>query len=163
MGPVGVAPGAIEPPTRLYLAIDETTNELHCVELTTNAVSEDHMVKPLVAHIPYPVPGLDGDGAYDYVKVYDGLESCEIELMILPRSNTVIWTDKVRNELGHARHEAIAQIEWLDLAKWKYQISYHRCSEAETGVFRWKTTFGERLLYRLLANQQAKSRVKASC
>jgi len=30
-------------------------------------------------------------------------------------------------------------------------------------MFRWKTTFGERLSSRLLANQQAEARVKANC
>ena len=148
---------------KLHLAIDEATNELHAVELTTNAVSDADMVKPLVADIAYPIARLGGDGAYDQVKVYDELETREIEAVIPPRSNAVIWTDEAGNDLVHARNKALTQIESLGLAEWKRHIGYHRRSKAETGMFRWKTTFGERLSTRSLANQQAEARVKASC
>lgn len=91
------------------------------------------------------------------------LETRGIEPVIPPRSNAVIWTDKEGNDLVHPRNEAITRIECLGLAEWKRQVGYHRRSKAETGMFRWKTTFGERLSSHLLANQQAEARVKASC
>ena len=148
---------------KLHLAIDEATNELHAVELTTNAISDADMVKPLVANITYPIARLSGDGAYDQMKVYDELKTRRIEPVIPPRSNAVIWTDESGNYLVHARNKAVTQIDCRGLAEWKRQVGYHRRSKAETGMFRWKTTFGERLSSRLLANQQAEARVKASC
>ena len=148
---------------KLHLAMDEATNQVHAVELTTNAISDADMVKPLVTNITYPIGRLSGDGAYDQVKVYDALEMRQIEPVIPPRSNAVIWTDEAGNDLAHARNEALMQIECVGLAEWKRQIGYHRRSKAETGMFRWKTIFGERLSTRLLANQQAEARVKASC
>jgi len=36
---------------KLHLALDEATNEIHAVELTTNAISDADMVMPLVANI----------------------------------------------------------------------------------------------------------------
>ena len=148
---------------KLHLAVDEATNELRAVELTTNAISDAEMVKPLVAQITCPIARLSGDGAYDQVKVYDELKTRRIEPVIPPRSNAVIWTDKAGNALIHARNESLTQIGCLGLAEWKRQTGYHRRSKAETGMFRWKTIFGERLSTRLLANQQAEARLKANC
>lgn len=121
------------------------------------------MVKPLVADIACPVGRLSGDGAYDQVKVYDELEACQIEPVIPPRSNAVIWTDEAGNELVHARNEALTKIDAVGLAEWKRQMGYHRRSKPETGMFRWKTINGERLSTRVLANQQGEARVKAAC
>lgn len=148
---------------KLHLAVDEATNELYAVELTTNAVSDADMVKPLVAHITCPIARLSGDGAYDRVKVYDALETRRIKPVIPPRSNAVIWTDEAGNELVHARNEALIGIDCVGLAEWKRQTGYHRRSKAETAMFRWKTTFGERLSTRVLANQQGEARIKAAC
>ena len=86
---------------KLHLALDEATNELHAVELTTNATSDADMVKSLVAEIIYPIARLSGDGAYNQVKVYDELETRRIEPVIPPRSNAVIWTDEAGNDLLH--------------------------------------------------------------
>ena len=116
---------------KLHLAVDEATNELHAVELTTNAISDADMVKPLVAGIIYPIARLSGDGAYDQVKVYDELETRRIEPVIPPRSNAVIWTDEAGNDLVHARNEALMKIDCVGLAEWKRQIGYHRRSKAQ--------------------------------
>ena len=148
---------------KLHLALDEATNEIHAVELTINAISDADMAGPLVTNITYPIARLSGDGAYDQVKVYEALETRQIAPVIPPRSNAVIWTDKAGNALIHPRNESVTKIDCVGLAEWKRQIGYHRRSKAETGMFRWKTTFGERLSTRLLANQQAEAHVKANC
>ncbi|WP_373513282.1 transposase, partial [Persicitalea sp.] len=99
---------------KLHLAIDQATNELHAVELTTNAVSDADMVGPLVAGITCPIARLGGDGAYDQVKVYDELETRQIEPVIPPRSNAVIWVDKVGNDLIHPRKRYLRRlIAWF--------------------------------------------------
>lgn len=148
---------------KLHLALDETTNAIHAVALTTNAVSDAQMVKPLVAGIQQPIAKLGGDGAYDQVKVYDALEARGIQPLIPPRVNAVIWTDETGKELIHPRNETLRQIDAVGLAGWKQQSGYHRRSKAETAMFRWKTTFGERLATRLLSHQQSEARIKASC
>ncbi len=55
---------------KLHLAADESTTEIHAVELTTHSISDAEMVKPLVAAIAWPIAKLSGDGAYDQGKVY---------------------------------------------------------------------------------------------
>ena len=148
---------------KLHLVADEATNEIHAVSLTTNAVSDAQMVKPLVADIVYPIAKLGGDGAYDQVKVYDELALRQIAPLIPPRSNAVLWTEEVDNDLLHPRNEALTKISVVGLAEWKRQLGYHRRSKAETAMFRWKTIFGERLATRLLANQQTEAQLKATC
>ena len=147
---------------KLHLVADETTNELHAVALTSNAVSDAEMVKPLVAAITHPIAKLSGDGAYDQAKVYDELETRHIAPLIPPRSNAVLWTDQAGQPLVHPRNEALVQIGSVGLAEWKRQSGYHRRSKAETAMFRWKTTFGERLSGRILVNQQTEAQIKAS-
>lgn len=148
---------------KVHLAADESTNEIHAVELTTNSISDAEMVKPLMAAIEWPVAKLSGDGAYDRVKVYDELEARCIQPVIPPRSNAVFWTDGVGNALVHPRNESLTHIGRVGLAEWKRQIGYHRRSKAETAMFRWKATFGERLSARLLTNQQTEAQIKAAC
>jgi Transposase DDE domain len=148
---------------KLHLAADEATTDIYAVEVTTNAVSDGEMVKPLLVDIEQPIAKLGGDGAYDQVKVYDELETRHIQPLIPPRANAVIWTDEAGNDLVHPRNEALKQAQAVGLAQWKRESGYHRRSKAETVMFRWKSTFGERLSTRLLLNQQTEARVKATC
>lgn len=148
---------------KLHLAIDEATNDIHAVELTTNAVSDADMVRPLLDDIEQCVAKVGGDGAYDQVKVYEQLETRHIQPLIPPRVNAVIWIDQTGNDLIHPRNEAIRQIEIIGLTVWKRQCGYHRRSKAETAMFRWKACFGERLATRLLTHQQTEAQVKAAC
>ena len=148
---------------KLHLAVDQATNIIHAVELTTNAMSDADMIKPLLAAIEQPITKLGGDGAYDQVKVYDILIEKQIHPLIPPRVNAVRWTDETGNDLVHPRNESLSQIDAVGLAHWKQQSGYHRRSLAETAMFRWKTTFGDRLSARLLSHQQTETRIKANC
>lgn len=75
MGPISDAPHRRPGCRKLHLAVDEATKEIHAVELTSNAISDADMVRPLLANITRPIGRLSGDGAYDQVKVYDELET----------------------------------------------------------------------------------------
>lgn len=148
---------------KITSSLDETTNLVHAVELTTNAVSDASMVKPLLASVSQLISKVGADGAYDKVKVYDVLAGRQIEPLIPPRVNAVIWTDETGVPLLHPRNEALKTINVVGLAAWKQQSGYHRRSKAETGMFRWKTIFGDQLATRLLAHQQLEAQIKATC
>lgn len=148
---------------KLHLALDETTNLIHAVELTTNAVSDAATLEPLLAGVSQPISKVGADGAYDQVKVYDVLAARQIVPLIPPRVNAVIWTDEAGNPLVHPRNESLTIIDVIGLGAWKQQSGYHRRSKAETGMFRWKTIFGAQLATRLLAHQQIEAQVKATC
>lgn len=148
---------------KLHLAANEATTDIYAVEVTTNTVSDGAMVNPLLAIIKQDVAQLSGDGAYDQVQVYNALKTRHIRPLIPPRVNAVIWSDQAGNDLVHPRNQALTHINAVGLSQWKHDVGYHRRSKAETVMFRWKTTFGERLSARLLPNQQTEAQVKASC
>lgn len=148
---------------KLHLAEDVATGLIEAVELTTNSITDAQAVKSLLDQISDPINKFGGDGAYDQVQVYDALEQRAIRPIIPPRSNAIVWTDEAGVDLDHPRNEALKQIDELGLSGWKQQSGYHQRSLAETLMFRWKTTFGERLQSRRLTNQQSEVRIKAAC
>ena len=148
---------------KVHLAFDEATNDVIAIELTTNAIDDASMPKPLPDQVVQPISRVGADGAYDRVKEYDYLEEHRIEPIIPPRTNAIIRTDEQGRDLVHARNEAVRSIEEVGLVRSKQQTAYHRRSKAEMGMYRLKITFRERLPSRLLANQQIGVRLKAAC
>jgi hypothetical protein len=148
---------------KLHLAVDEKTNDLLAVELTTNAIDDAEMVEPLLQQIEMMVDKFGGDGAYDKVKVYDYLEGEGIIPIIPPREAAIIWTDELGNDLDHPRNQAIFGIDELGSAEWKKQSGYHRRSKAEVAMFRYKTIFGPKTYARKITHQKTEVRIKCAC
>lgn len=148
---------------KLHLAVNEQTNDLEAVELTTNAVDDAEMVEPLLEQIEDPICKFGGDGAYDKVKVYDYLEQEHITPIIPPREDAVIWTDEKGEDLDHPRNKAILEIEKVGSKEWKKQSGYHRRSKAEVAMFRFKTIFGPKTYARKFENQKTEVRIKCAC
>lgn len=148
---------------KLHLAVDEKTNDLLAVELTTNAVDDAQMVEELVKQIGVAVDKFGGDGAYDKVKVYEYLESEGITPIIPPQQRAIIWTDDEGNNLQHPRNETILKIQEKGLAEWKKQSGYHRRSKAEVAMFRFKTIFGPMIYARKMASQKTEVCIKCAC
>lgn len=148
---------------KLHLAVNEQTNDLEAVELTTNAIDDAEMAEPLVKQIENPICKFGGDGAYDKVKVYDYLEQEEIIPIIPPREGAIIWTDEMGEDLDHPRNRAILEIEKVGSKEWKKQSGYHRRSKAEVAMFRFKTIFGPKTYARKFENQKTEVRIKCAC
>lgn len=148
---------------KLHLACDEATNQLLAVALTTHDVDDASMLKPLLDELTQPLSGVAGDGAYDRIKVYDYLHQRQIQPVIPPRANAIVWRDKQKQVLVHSRNQAVLAIEEVGLATWKKQVNYHRRSKAETAMYRFKSIFGERLKSRNLISQKVEVRIKALC
>ncbi|RYF45234.1 MAG: hypothetical protein EOO38_16390, partial [Cytophagaceae bacterium] len=51
------------------------------------------MLEPLLNELVLPISRVGADGAYDQTKVYDYLHQRQIQAIIPPRSNAVLWTD----------------------------------------------------------------------
>ena len=133
------------------------------IALTTNDIDDASMLKPLLDELIQPVSRVAAAGAYDQAKVYDYLQQRQIQPVIPPRANAIVWTHKQGQFLEHARNQAVLAVEEVGLATWKKQAGYHRRSKAETNMFRLKITFGERLQSRRLTSQKVEVRVKAAC
>jgi hypothetical protein len=145
------------------LAYDESTHQILAISLTDNGIDDASMLKPLLEQMPLSISKVATDGAYDRQKVYNYLQQRQIQALIPPRVNAIVWRDKQGQILEHQRNIALAVSKDIGLAEWKKQMGYHRRSVAETAMFRLKMTFGERLKSRQFTNQKVEVRIKAKC
>lgn len=145
---------------KLHLAVNVETQEIEAEVLTDNSGHDADQVDGLLDQIESPVRSFGGDGAYDQWKVYETLESEEIEPIIPPRKNAKIKQHGNLDELPLERDEAIREIRRVGRKQWKENVGYHRRSLAETAMYRIKTSFGNHLKNRELENQQAEVRLR---
>jgi hypothetical protein len=82
--------------------------------------------------------------------------------VIPPRKGAKIWVDGNTNAQHHQRDEHLQQIRRRGRKRWKQDSRYHRRALAETGMFRFKTTFGECLSSRNFDNQATEMFVKCA-
>lgn len=137
--------------------------EIRAAELTTNAVSDDEVCAYLLAQETLAIFAFAGDGAYDKRKVYDLCEERHIaDIRIPPRANARIWRHGNCHDPPHPRDENLRQIRATSRTQWKASVGYHVRSLAETAVFRFKTTFGDRLRARNMAQQRTEALIKAA-
>lgn len=148
---------------KVHLAYDESTHQVLAISLTDNGIDDASMLEPLLEQVPLLISKAAADGAYDRQKVYNYLQQRQIQALIPPRTNAIVWRDKQGNVLEHQRNLAVLTGKDIGLAEWKKQMGYHRRSMAETAMYRLKMTFGERLKSRHFTNQKVEVRIKAKC
>ncbi len=141
---------------KLHLCIDAATGEMIVAAASENSVSDCQMFPEMLRAIAEEeeIEQISADGSYDRRKVYDALNQRAIKrAAIPPRKGAKI------SQHGNSRKERVLRDENLRAVrkkgrrKWKREASYHRRSLAETGVFRFKTIFTDRLQSRNQDNQ----------
>ena len=136
---------------KLHVGANPENGEIQVVFLTENSVSDDAVVKDMLAQIEQTLLSCAADGAYDKRKVYDALNthSPDVEILIPPRKNAHIW------QHGNSKEERLKRDDNLRYGRqqWKKDSGYHVRSLAETIMFRLKTIFGGKLSARLLETQ----------
>lgn len=147
---------------KLHLAIDAETQQIVGVEATSNAVADAEVVEALLDQVPdvIEIEEVSADGAYDKRKVYDGLNKHGTKAIIPPRRNAKIWQHGNSRKERHIRDENLRRIRKVGRKKWKEESGYHRRSLAETGVFRYKQTFGGEVSSRKEENQFKEMKLK---
>ena len=148
---------------KVHLAYDESTHQILAISLTNNDIDDASVLKPLLEEVSLPINKVAADGAYDRQKVYDYLQERQIQVLIPPRVNAIVWKNKEGQLLDHQRNQAVIACKELGSSEWKKQTGYHRRSMAETAMYRLKNTFSERLKSRLINNQKVQVRIKATC
>ena len=145
---------------KIHLAIDESTGEIESCATTTNSIDDAAMVGTLLNEISGKVQKLGADGAYDKRKVYKELERRKIKPIIPPRKGARI--EKHGNGKGKEkpRDKNIRAIRKLGRKNWKKKVGYHRRSIAETTMFRFKNTFGDKLTSRVMIQQEIEVKIK---
>ena len=138
---------------KLHLCVDEASLEIIVAGGSTNSVSDGEMLAGLLAEISDEVCQVSADGIYDQRKCYEAIKRKQARAAIPPRHGARIWQHgNVRAE-RLARDENLRSIRKQGRTGWKEEAGYHRRSLAETTVFRYKITFGDRLHSRTIENQ----------
>lgn len=146
---------------KVHLAFDAKTNEILAVEVTLNDKSDGQMLPKLLDAIEGDIEQVSADGGYDYRICYDAIQERKAKVAIPPRSNAVIWQHGNCKAPPHARDENLRYIRKKSLSRWKKDSDYHRRSISETGMFRFKTTFGSDAFSHTFENQVTEVKVKA--
>lgn len=149
---------------KLHVGMDPVSGEIQAAALTTNSISDDQMVEPLLAQIEQPIDRFAGDGSYDKRKVYDSLNqhAPDAQVLIPPRKNARIWQHGNTNAERLRRDENLRAIRKTGRKDWKQVSGYHVRSLVETTMFRLKTIFGDRLSARLIETQSTQAMIRCA-
>ena len=149
---------------KLHVAVDPHSGEIQAAALTTNGVSDSQMVGAMLAQIEQPIERFAGDGGYDKRNVYDSLNQCapDAVLLIPPRKNARIWQHGNTKAERLRRDENLRAIRKSGRKAWKQESGFHIRSLAETTMFRLKTIFGDRLSARLLETQVTQALIRCA-
>lgn len=138
---------------KLHLGVDEESLEILVAGGSTNSVSDGEMLPGLLAEVRSEVRQVSADGIYDQRKCYEAINGLKARAAIPPRRGARIWQHGNTGAERLVRDENLRSIRKNGRKGWKQECDYHRRSLAETTVFRYKVTFGERLDSRSIENQ----------
>lgn len=130
-------------------------------EITEANVHDGTMLAPMLNPISEKIVAVTGDGAYEAKQNYEKVESWGATPLFPPPDNAT--DNKNSNPIRRSYVQRINELGGDEKArkKWKKETGYHKRSLAETGMFRFKAAFGDRLSSRTLENQKAEATFKA--
>jgi hypothetical protein len=148
---------------KLHLMIDEATQQIVIADLTKNSTGDQEHIPDLLKKMPEGtnIKRITGDGIYDAWNCYDTAAQYGATFLTPPRTNAVILPDE-KGRADHPRTQAIRDCEKLGRTPWKIKTGYHRRSLAETAMYRFKTTFGEKMFSREFKKQKIEALIKAN-
>jgi hypothetical protein len=139
---------------KLHLQLDEATNEIIVCGASENSVSDDAMFVEMLKADEEEIVQISADGAFDRRRVYQAIDGRKIKrAAIPPRKGARIWRHGNSKGERLIRDENLRSIRGHGKPQWKRESNYHRRSLAETGVFRFKTIFTDKLQSRKIDNQ----------
>jgi hypothetical protein len=146
---------------KLHLAVDEASQQIVAVDLTHNDVGDQEHLPTILNKVPkgLNISRVTADGIYDTWGCYDAANDRGAETIVPPRKNAVDPPDKTGRK-NHPRGHAIRECEDLGREEWKKKNGYRRRSLAETAMYRYKTSFGERMFSREFKRQKTEASIK---
>lgn len=138
---------------KIHLSVD-ADGEIIAEETTDNDVHDADVIHSLLAGEGEEIAAVAGDGAYDRAVVYTALSEHGVtDVRIPPRKDAKVWYHGNITGPPHPRDENLRAIRRSTRSRWKKTSGYHIRSRGETAMYRFKTTFGERLASRKHENQ----------
>ena len=146
---------------KLHLGVDEATQQIVAEDLTKNDVGDQEHLPEILDGVPddIDIVRVTADGIYDTWGCYAAANDHGAEMVVPPRKNAV-EPDDATGRTDHPRAETIRDCKRLGREEWKKKSGYHRRSLAETAMYRYKTSFGERMFSREFSRQKTEARVK---
>jgi hypothetical protein len=141
---------------------DEATGEILAVVASGNDTADCEVISMLLEQIEGEIEQVSADGAYDTRTCHEVIRDRGAKAVIPPRKGAKIGVHGNPKAQRHQRDENLRQIRRRGRKRWKQDSQYHRRSIAETGMFRFKITFGDRLSSRLFDNQATEMFVKCA-
>lgn len=151
---------------KLHLGVDDRTQEIVVADLTGNSTGDQEHLPELLENVPEEIRirQVTGDGIYDTYGCYDAARAHGARLVTPPRGNAVLPVpdrEKPDRPLDHPRHKTIRDCRKKGRKRWKKEAGYHRRSLAETAMYRFKITFGDKLAARSFPHQKTEALIKA--
>jgi IS5 family transposase len=143
---------------KIHLGINEATGEVLACVLTTRDVDDHNTLSELLKQVDEPIEQVSGDGGYDYNAAYQATLQRGARPVFPPRENAALnqWSNWA------ARNAVVERVREIGRKAWKQESKYHRRSLAETGIFRLKTLFGDRLSARTIERQSTEARIRCA-
>lgn len=147
---------------KLHLGIDEATQDILTVDLTENSVGDQEHLPELLDTLPKGtrLKQVTGDGIYDSHACYQDVHARGAKFVTPPRKSSVLPRGRPpKNE--PLRTRAVRDCRRRGRTEWKKHHRYHRRSLSETGMYRFKTSFGGSLSSRTFPRQRTEAILKA--
>lgn len=146
---------------KLHLALS-AEQEVIVADLTENSTGDQEHLPKLLNKVPddLSIHRVTADGIYDTWDCYDAATKHGADLCTPPRRNAVVPPD-TSPRTGHPRSDAIRACQKRGRTPWKIQAKYHVRSLVETAMYRFKTSFSERMFSRTFSRQKTEALIKA--
>ena len=146
---------------KLHLGIDEATQDIIAADLTENSTGDQEHLPELLDKVPDNIrlKQVSADGIYDSHACYQAVHKKGARLITPPRHNAVLPRGRPRR-CEPLRTRMIRDCKRRGRAAWKKHHRYHRRSLSETGMYRFKTTFGGALASRSFPRQKTEAILK---
>lgn len=147
---------------KLHHLVDEESREIIVAGGSANSVFDGEMSPVMLAEVADEICQVSADGIYDPHKCYQAINAVKARAAIPPRRGARIWQHGNAKDERLARDENLRSIRKQGRRRWKQECGYHRRSLAETTVFRYKITFGDKLHSRKIENQFTEMFIKCA-
>ena len=140
--------------------MDPDSHETISMELTQNNVGDNKKLPDLLSS-QKNINNVYADGAYGYKNCFDAIAGIGAKAIIAIRGGTALAKNP---SLGLEQRNKIVKEVWESGGRdeWKKKSGYHKRSLVENQMYRYKTTFGEKLQNRKFCNQIIEAKMKLS-
>ena len=138
---------------KLHLAVDPESHEIRAVCVSTNDFKDGELLDSLLDQIEESPKKVFADGAYESFDNYKSVVDHGAEPVIPPRKDAKIKQHGNSKKDPLPRDEVVRAVKKLGRKRWKEESLYHLRSISETAMFRFKNTFGDKLLSRTFKRQ----------